>query len=415
MHFLEFIRIRGIPVRVHSSWFFILFLLTFASQQYIESLLDGEVNFLMSWAIGLVSSLLLFGSVVLHELGHSFMALHEGIKVRSITLFLLGGVARIEKECSTAMSCLRVAIAGPLVNIFLACIFWCFYSLTPSSSFVLSKLLAQLGATNLLLALFNLLPGLPLDGGVILKAVVWHFTGSKRKGLKVANSSGRFLSLFALFLGVFTLFRGGGFGGLWLGMLGWFGLASSRSQNQIFLIQDILCKSSVGQAAGRNFRVLEADKTLRSISELSSRRFDKQENPDWILLCKSGRWLGYINDEVLNEVPVQFWDKYLLSSYSKPLNELPSINVNDPLWLGVLTLEKEGKNRILVFNSAGLPSGTLDKVDIGNTVLNRLGIRLPKSFLEIARKNHAYPLGISLDEIVHDMINSELVKEPDLR
>ncbi len=410
MRYLEFIRIRGIPIRIHSSWFFILFLLTFASQQYIESLLDGKANFLISWGIGLITSLLLFGSIVLHELGHSFMALHEGIKVRSITLFLLGGVARIEKECSTAMSCLRVAIAGPLVNIFLACVFWSCYAFIPASSFVMSKLFAQLGVTNLLLALFNLLPGLPLDGGVILKAIVWHLTGSQRKGSKVANSSGRFLSLLAIFLGVFIFLSGGGLSGLWLGMLGWFGLASARSQNQIFLIQDVLCKLEVGQAAQRNFRVLDVDKPLKSISELSSQGLDKCSEENWILLCSSGRWVGYITDEVLNEVPVQFWDQYPLSNYRKPLVELPSLNSKDPLWKAVLALEKKGDNRILVFNAAGLPSGTLEKVDIGNLVLKQLGIILPKSFLELAKKNHGYPLGISFDEIVRDMIASGLVK-----
>ena len=115
----EFMRIRGIPLRVHPSWFLILLLFTWTAQGQIENTAEPPLEIWESWGLGLVMSLLLFLSVLLHELGHSFVALREGVKVQSITLFLLGGVARVEKECSTAMGSLRVAIAGPLVSFFL--------------------------------------------------------------------------------------------------------------------------------------------------------------------------------------------------------------------------------------------------------------------------------------------------------
>lgn len=340
------------------------------------------------------------------------MAMHEGIKVRSITLFLLGGVARIDKECVTAMSCLRVAIAGPLVSLSLAGLLLAFVQVASNTSLIASNLFSQLGTINLLLAFFNLLPGLPLDGGVILKSIVWHFSGSQRKGLKVANYSGRLLSVFAVFLGTFIWLRGGGFGGIWLIILGWFGLASSRSQNQIFSLQEILCTLNVSQASRRNFRVLEVDQSLKSISELNLGSAENQRISEWVLLCNAGRWVGYLTDKVLKDVPVQDWDKYLVSEYSQPLSELPSISDKEPLWHAVLTLEKLKASRLLVFNSAGLPSGTLDKVDIGNAVLSRLGLKLPKSFLETARQNNIYPLGISLVQVVEEMIITGLVQEP---
>ncbi|ABX08471.1 site-2 protease family protein [Prochlorococcus marinus] len=405
-------RIRGIPIRVHPSWFLILFVFTCASQGQISNLFDSELPVLLSWGIGFLTSLLVFASVVLHELGHSFMAMHEGIKVRSITLFLLGGVARIDKECVTAMSCLRVAIAGPLVSLSLAGLLLAFVQVASNTSLIASNLFSQLGTINLLLAFFNLLPGLPLDGGVILKSIVWHFSGSQRKGLKVANYSGRLLSVFAVFLGTFIWLRGGGFGGIWLIILGWFGLASSRSQNQIFSLQEILCTLNVSQASRRNFRVLEVDQSLKSISELNLGSAENQRISEWVLLCNAGRWVGYLTDKVLKDVPVQDWDKYLVSEYSQPLSELPSISDKEPLWHAVLTLEKLKASRLLVFNSAGLPSGTLDKVDIGNAVLSRLGLKLPKSFLETARQNNIYPLGISLVQVVEEMIITGLVQEP---
>ena len=107
----ELMRIGGIPLRVHSSWFVILLLFTWTSQGQISRVSDAALPIWFSWVVGLITALLLFLSVLLHELGHSFVALHEGVKVRSITLFLLGGVAKVERECSTAMGSFRVAIA----------------------------------------------------------------------------------------------------------------------------------------------------------------------------------------------------------------------------------------------------------------------------------------------------------------
>merc|ERR1711939_1089784 len=178
----------------------------------------------VTWAIGLLTAVLLFVSVLLHELGHSLMALREGVKVRSITLFLMGGVARVEKECSNAMGSLRVAAAGPLVSLLLA---GGFYSAVPwakSISPIVENLFATLGWLNLVLALFNLLPGLPLDGGLILKALIWRVTGSRSRGVQVATASGRALALTAILLGLYTFLVVKSGGGLWLMLLGWFGL-----------------------------------------------------------------------------------------------------------------------------------------------------------------------------------------------
>ncbi len=404
-------RIRGIPVRVHPSWFFILFAFTCASQAQINSILDSEAPVLISWLIGFLTALLLFASVVLHELGHSVMAQHEGIKVRSITLFLLGGVARIDKECSTAMSCLRVAIAGPLVNLFLSFLFLGFVEARLNPNPIAINLFAQLGTINLALALFNLLPGLPLDGGVILKSIVWHFTGSRRRGMKVANSTGRFISLVAIFLGCFTCFKTGSLGSLWLVMIGWLGFASSRSQNQVFVLEESLCDLKVSQASRKDFVVLEDDQLLKSISELQLMQTGNKVDDEWMLLCNSGRWVGYLTNDVLNDVPVEDWGKYYLSEYKRPLADLPSISDQDPLWQAVLKLENIKEKRLLVFNRAGLPSGTIDKVDIAELVLNQLGLNLPKSFLENARKNNFYPLGLGLGDLVKGMISSGLVDE----
>ncbi|MED5164246.1 MAG: site-2 protease family protein [Cyanobacteriota bacterium] len=411
----ELMKIRGIPLRVHPSWFVILLLFTWISQNQVSAAATSSLPAWISWGLGLITALLLFLSVLLHELGHSLVALREGVKVRSITLFFLGGVASVERECSTPMASLRVAAAGPLVSLVLA------VSLLTGGVYaadhvnpLLANLVGQLGGLNLLLALFNLLPGLPLDGGLILKALVWQWTGSQRKGVQVATATGRALSLSAMVLGGWLLFfKGGGIGGLWLLMLGWFGFGASRSQTQLLALQKVLRELNAGQAAGRRFRVLEDDQSLRRLSQLRLSGSEEQSPQEWVLVCRSGRWVGYMTDQPLKELPVQQWDRQCLADHMKPISELPSIGEKAPLWQAVMALEQAEEGRLLVFNVAGLPCGTLDRIDLSEAVLKRLGVRLPAQFLETARRQNTYPLGMALPKVVESMVSGGLVEQPE--
>ncbi len=409
----ELMKIRGIPVRVHPSWFLILMLFTYSAQAQINKVAVDALPVWFSWGLGLLTALLLFVSVLLHELGHSFVALHEGIKVRSITLFLLGGVARVERECSNPMAALRVAAAGPLVSLVLAMVFLRTVQSASMVSPLLANLVGQLGVLNLVLALFNLLPGLPLDGGLILKALVWKCTGSQSKGTQVATATGRCLSISAIVLGVWLCLRGGGFSGLWLVMIGWFGLASSRSQSQMLSLQKVLTEQCVGDSLAGRLRVLEADQTLRSLSQLRLLENDASHLPEWVLICRSGRWIGYITEKPLKEQPVQQWDKQQVGEHVQPLSDLPSIGQKAPLWKAVEELEKSQEGKLLVFNLAGLPSGTLDRISLGEIVLKHLGIKLPAPLIEAAKAQNTYPLGMALPRVVASMVTSGVVDQVD--
>jgi len=407
-------RIRGIPLRVHPSWFLIVSLITVVAQPNWSSL--PEVQALgdwSSWLFSLLTALLLFVSVLLHELGHSLVALREGVQVRSITLFLLGGVARVERECSTAMGAFRVAAAGPLVSFVLGAALLLGVHSADHISPILGRLVSELAVVNVVLALFNLLPGLPLDGGLILKALVWHFTGSQRKGIQVATATGRFLSLFAIFMGVWLfLAKGGGIGALWLVMLGWFGMGASRSQTQTLALQQVLQNETVGKTASRRFRVVEADQPLRTLSQmrLGAVETDDPRLSDWVLVCRNGRWVGFITDQPLKDLPVQQWDRQTISDHLQPLDRLPSIQQSSPLWKAVLALEKSDQGRLLVLGPAGLPDGTLDRSELGEAVLRGLAVKLPDAMLESSRRNNTYPLGLPLLQVVNNMQASGLLK-----
>ncbi len=313
------------------------------------------------------------------------------------------------------MASLRVAAAGPLVSLVLAVsLLTAGVHAADHINPLLANLVGQLGGLNLLLALFNLLPGLPLDGGLILKALVWQWTGSQRKGVQVATATGRVLSLSAMVLGGWLLFfKGGGISGLWLLMLGWFGLGASRSQTQLLALQKVLRELNVGLAAGRNFRVLEDDQSLRRLSQLRLSGSEEQSPPEWVLVCRSGRWVGYMTDQPLKELPVQQWDRQCLADHMKPISELPSIGEKAPLWQAVLALEQAEEGRLLVFTVAGLPCGTLDRIDLSEAVLKRLGVKLPTQFLEAARRQNTYPLGMALPQVVDSMVSGGLVELPE--
>ena len=395
---------RGVPLRIQPSWLFSLAIFTVLFQGRYAVQMSPEVSVPISWALALATALLLFASVLLHELGHAVMAVREGVKVLSITLFHLGGIARVERDCDTAMGSLRIAAAGPLVSLLLALALLQAAGPSIQISPVLPVLCTQIGLLNLMLGLFNLLPGLPLDGGLILKALVWKFSGSQQRGVQVASASGRALSTLMILLGGMLLLQGGGFNGLMLMLIGWFGLGANRSQSQMLMLQKVLKELRVGEAAGRRFRVLESDQTLRRLSQLRLQSDEHQRGADWVLVCRSGRWLGWVDDRPLRDQPVQHWDDQRIGDHLQPLDSLPSIADKSPLWEAVLALEASEGGRLLVMSPAGLPSGTIDRMDLGEAVLKGLGVRLPEPILEEARKRNSYPLGlVMLPQIVGSM------------
>ena len=408
----QLLRIRGIPLRIHPSWFVILVVATLVFQQEYRITLGAEVPEVPVWGVAFVTALLLFVSVLLHELGHSMVAIAHGVRVRSITLFLLGGVATVEKECPTPLGALLVAAAGPAVSLALGFSLLAAMHGASHLSPLFGAMVAELARLNLVLAFFNLLPGLPLDGGQILKALVWQLSGSRRRGIEVANTTGRFLSFLAVGLGTVFLLRGAA-GAVWLILLGWFGLGAARSQSQMLLVQRALNDLQVKDVAQRRFRVLEADTSLRRLSELRLGRQtgvegDKAEDegaalPDWVLVCDRGRWKGVIDDTPLRDLPVQNWDLERVGDHLQPLDTLPAIAADAPLWQAVIQFEETAAARLLVLSPAGLPSGTLERPEVGAAVLSRLGLKLPPRVMSNARRLNTYPLGLALSQVARSM------------
>jgi Zn-dependent protease len=214
-------RIWNIPIGLNYSWFLIFGLVTWSlATGFLPSAYPG-LSITLAAALGLLTSILFFASVLAHELGHAFIALRNSIPVRAINLFFFGGVAQITREPQSAGAEFRIAIAGPLVSLALAALFGFIALLAPASNYLDSSAM-WLARINLILALFNLIPGFPLDGGRVLRAIVWQATGNEMRATRVAGLLGQITAFSFIGIGVLLSLTGNFANGLWLVFIGWF-------------------------------------------------------------------------------------------------------------------------------------------------------------------------------------------------
>jgi Zn-dependent protease len=238
-------RIRGIRIAVDFSWFIVLFLIIFWLSGSYRDELDLPQGDSEPYVLAVVSALLFFGSILLHELGHAFVAIRKGIGVESITLWMFGGVARLENDSDTPGTEFKIAIAGPLVSgaIVLACA--AAFSVivgpdklgdaalarTDATSSGAAAVIAWLGSINLIVLIFNLVPAFPLDGGRIARAIAWWRTGSRNTGTRFAATLGEWFGLFLILagLGYFLVYLGDVIGGIWLAFVGFILRGAAKS------------------------------------------------------------------------------------------------------------------------------------------------------------------------------------------
>lgn len=232
-HSWKIARIFGIDIHIDSSWFiiFILFTWVLASSYYPERFPEWSAS--QNWILGAFTALLLFVSVLIHELSHSLIAIHQGEQVRSITLFILGGVAQIHGEPKQPLKEFVMALAGPFASFVLAILFLMLNFVLHGFSRPLAAAAFYLFLLNVALGCFNLLPGFPMDGGRVLRSIIWQVTGDLEKATKIASRVGQGFAFFFIFLGVLQVLNGV-LSGFWLVFIGWFlHSASVRGYTQV--------------------------------------------------------------------------------------------------------------------------------------------------------------------------------------
>jgi Zn-dependent protease/CBS domain-containing protein len=240
-------KIAGIDIYAHLSWFIILVLLTWSlASSWFAQLFPGWAT-TTYWIVAFISALLLFGCVLVHELAHALVAQASGLTVRNITLFIFGGVAHVEEDMKRPGVEFRVAIAGPLASFLLAGVAFLLVLPLRGSGASAEAALDYLAVANFLLGAFNLLPGFPLDGGRVLRSIIWKATGNFKKSTRIASSVGQAFAYVFILLGIIGFFTGNFFNGLWVVFIGWFLLSAAQTASTQVELQSALQGVSVGQ------------------------------------------------------------------------------------------------------------------------------------------------------------------------
>ncbi|WP_448267082.1 site-2 protease family protein [Nostoc sp. DSM 114159] len=350
----------GIPFYIHPSWFLVLGLVTWSYSSGLAAQFP-QLSAGLALLLGLMTALMLFASVVAHELGHSFVAIRQGIDVKSITLFIFGGLASLEKESKTPGEAFWVAIAGPLVSLLLCGIVTAI-GVTTSASGPLAAILGVLASVNLALALFNLIPGLPLDGGNILKAIVWKITGNPYKGVTFASRVGQIFGWVAILSGVLPLLLFGSAGNFWNLLVGFFLLQNAGNSAQFARVQEKLTGLTAEDAVTHDSPIVSGNLSLREFAD--ERVISGQNWHRFLVTDDDGQLVGAIAIDNLRTIPTALWSDTQVKEVMRPITESTTVQSDRPLLEVMQLLEQQKLSVLPVIRKNGVLVGILEKAAI---------------------------------------------------
>ena len=401
MRSLQIFKIWGIPFKVHPYWFVILFLFSWSISNQVN-LTSGQVyNIKESWLIGFLTSFFLLSTIILHEVLHTFVSLNQGVKIKQITFYFLGPILQIDKECQTALGNIKIAVVRPLLCFFTSLILFLITYLSKSNEQIIINIFNRVATLNIFLAFLNLIPIGSLDGGNLLKSIIWYFSGSKNKGRNFLIKLTLFFSSLVFLLGIICIFSFNFYYGLLLSLLGLFGINSSKSENQFYKIENILKLSKVSDLKLKPLRKIEFNSNLVELNNVVKNKKDNQDK--YLFLTNSGRWDGFIEEKILKSVSIRKWDRTYVEDFKKSINKFACVNFSTELWKAIEKIEKSNEGIILVLNSSGMPLGIVDRNRIGYFVFNKLGLKLPSNLISKFNSKNKYPLGIELPRIIKIM------------
>lgn len=336
-------RILGIPIGLDYSWFLIFALLTWslATSYYPAEFKNWALA--QYWIVSAATVILMFVSVLLHELGHSVVALRYKIPVRSITLFIFGGVAQIGAEPPSAISEFWIAIAGPLTSFALALFFGLLQPVVSAFAplLALAKYLAYINGT---LGLFNLIPGFPLDGGRVFRAIIWGSTHSLRRATLIAANLGRFIAYFFIILGVWQMFSGNFGTGLWIAFIGWFLESAASSQIHQQTIHDVLAGHHVVDVMRRDYTSILPNTTLE---QLINKHIlgNGQRN---LVVKQDDRVAGLLTLHNVKDIPSSNWLTTTAAQVMIPVAQMKWIRPEAELVDALGEMDRDGVNQLPV-------------------------------------------------------------------
>jgi Zn-dependent protease/predicted transcriptional regulator len=341
-------KLFGIEIGLHYSWFLIAFLITMSLGGQFQAS-HAEWGSGVIWALAILTAILFFITLLAHELSHALVARARGLNTQAITLFALGGVAQIEKEPEDAKTEFLVGIVGPLssavIGLISLGIAWALgwpIGATPSTP--LRAMFVWLGYINLTLAAFNMIPGYPLDGGRILRSILWLTSRDAVRATERAAAVGKIIAVIFIAFGIFSFFRGAGFNGLWIAFIGWFLLqAATASATSVAFtaglkgvkVSDVMTADCVTLDGNMNVEQFVENYLLRS----GRRCFVVQQN---------GQVSGLVTPHEIKELERPRWPYTTLADIMRPLDELHTVAPTAPVMEALETMGRDDVNQLPV-------------------------------------------------------------------
>lgn len=356
-------RFKGIPIGLHYTWLIAFGLITVSlissySQRYPDWSSETKL------VIGLVTSLLFFLSVIGHELAHSLVALAKGIPVKSITLFVFGGVSQIAREAATAAAEFQIAIVGPVSSFLIGGIFMLLAPLTEAMSSPLAESFRWLGTINFMLAIFNLIPGFPLDGGRVLRSLIWWVKGNFEEATRVAATTGKVISYGFILWGIWWIsFRGDLISGLWIIFIGWFLLNAAQAN-----VMQLTLRDALAGIDARGLMSQECATVPRSIpiSEFVHDYLLKTGQRCFVV-TDGPQVFGLITSREVSTVPRGEWPTTSVAAAMTPFEKLKWVRPEDSAMSVMEKMNAENVNQLPVIDDGRL-LGLISR----ETLLNRI-------------------------------------------
>jgi len=352
-------QIWGIPIGLHVSWFVVFGLITLSLSTGYFTSEDFKLSGSTILALSVVTSLLFFASVLAHELGHSFIALKENIPVKRITLFIFGGIAQIGQEPHSPGEEFRITIAGPLTSLALAGLFggiWFFsqdISLLAAPSIYLARI-------NLMLALFNMIPGFPLDGGRVLRAAVWWWTRNFKRATQVASISGQIIAFGFMGFGIASMIGGQFSNGLWLIFIGWFLQNAAASATSQVIVQQRLVGLTVSQAMSRDCANIHG---LTTLYQIVHEHVLTNGQHCFFIVDQDRCFRGMLTLQDITRVPQLKWRYITAEKVMTPFNRLLKVDPETELLQALQTMQEANLSQVPVIDN-NQPIGILSREQI---------------------------------------------------
>ncbi|HEX6507171.1 MAG TPA: site-2 protease family protein [Chloroflexota bacterium] len=352
--------IRDIDIYVHWSWLLIFVFLTWTLGNYYYATFHSWSE-ATAYLIGAISAILLFVTVLLHELAHSFTARARGLPVHSITLFIFGGVSSLTQEPPNARTEFLVAAAGPLTSLVLAGIFFLLHQALSGGSSQVLAVLGYLASVNLLLALFNLIPGFPLDGGRVLRSIIWGITGNLRRSTRIASTIGQIIGYLFILGGLLEAFVGENLaGGIWLAFIGWFlQNAASASYGQA-VMETTLRGVAVRDVMDRPPAAITPNTSVATL--LHQHLLDGHQRAVTVE-GTDGNLLGLVTMTDLRDLAPVEWELTPVSRVMTPEERVRRVRPDDDLQSAIRTLAENDYHQLPVMSDGHL-DGMLNRAHV---------------------------------------------------